>query len=457
MPHGAPTTHLHLPRGSRTADPAHVHCPLRQLVMSISWAVAAGCAGPAPASQVADSADPPDTLASDGVAAPEADAADAAPSGPAPIFSPDLVHVVAVTVPAADWAALLANAKNPKLPRAFAKAEVRIDGLSYASAGIRNFGDGSQQGNPAKPNVRIKFDAFESARRGPEQLKNLRLKAGGTEPTFLREPLFYEALRALGAPALRWGFARVRVNDVPYGFYQVFEQIDEQMITKALGSKEGASYEPAEVCYGLNCPAGGCAKIAEQYDAARGDKADLIALVTAIAAPASPQWAAGVGKLADLDHLLDAYAAEAVAADLDGLAASGTNFELAGDPKTGRLHVMRAGGDEVFMHPYNLWQPWGPPNILCPGRVDQFYQRAVADPGLKAELATRFRTLHCGVLALATVLPWLDALRDRLRAEVAADPKTHHDKAGYDDDVSELKSWLVKRNLLLDNVVGTCK
>ncbi len=130
------------------------------------------------------------------------------------LFDPEGVHEVELIVPEASWKAILVNAHDIKLERVYHKATVRIDGESYLNVGVRNFGDGSQQINPKKPNVRIKFNEFNDALHGPEATRNLRLKAAGSDAGFLKEPLFVTLLNSLGVAAPRFSFAHVKINGV---------------------------------------------------------------------------------------------------------------------------------------------------------------------------------------------------------------------------------------------------
>jgi spore coat protein CotH len=373
------------------------------------------------------------------------------------VFDQEGVHSLALDVTPGALTAILANAKDVKLPRFWWPAKATLDGKVYAPVGVRNFGDGSQQGNPKKLNLRVKFDAFDKGVQGPDGLHNLRFKAGGTEPSFLREPLFYRLLDALKAPAPRWSFARVTLNGQPYGFYQVLEHPDHQKFAQLFGDGKGNNYDPLENCVGFNCPGGGsCKQVLKNYELVKGDGADLAAGLAAIDQAPDGAFQTAVGKYFAWDALLAVYAAEAVGADLDGLASAGFNFELAADPKTGLLYVIRGGADETFMHPYDLWQPWGPPNIVCPGRFDRFVQRAVAIPAVKAQLAEKMKKLQCGVLALEPALKWVDGYQARIEAELRADPKTQWPAGDTGGAMKELKSWLVDRSILMDKVLGPC-
>jgi hypothetical protein len=425
--------------------------------------VLAACAGPA-----ADSADA-GTGGSSGpeTAAPEA-GEDGAVSGgglaPAKgVFDPLGIHEVAVEISEGDWKQLLANAADPKLERPWLEADVTIDGVLYAGVGVRNFGDGSQQENPKKPNIRVKFNAFDPALRGPEKLRNIRLKAGGGESTFLREPLFYDMLRAVSLPAPLFSFARVRVRGQAYGLYQLFEHPDERMWKRLFGNTDGRDYDPEDGCIGLNCPSKGCATIATHYTAEHetpvGQQPDfgpLISLVETIATAPDAELEARLAKLIALDSVIGVYALEAVASDYDGLAAAGTNFEIYQDSASGLMHVIRGGADGTFAHIYDLDKPWGEPNHWCGDRSDHLYKRLLVVPALRQRLDKAMRALHCGPIAKEWVYPWLERYKAPLLAELAQDPKILWPAEDITGAIGEIATYLVARRHSLDQRFGAC-
>jgi hypothetical protein len=378
----------------------------------------------------------------------------------AQLFDPKGIHTVSIELPAADWSALLADALDVKRKRDWHAATVTFDGQAFQQVGVRDFGDGSQQTNPKKPNVRLKFDQIVQTAVGPGGEVNLRLKAGGTEATFLREPLFFELVRSLGAPAPRWSFARVTVNGAPYGLYQVFEHPGQRLFEHFLGKPLGPDakahdYTPAISCVGLACPAKGCAGLGETYALAAGTGGDLTALVQAIEKAPDAELQTQVEAIAAFDELLTLHAVEAAASEVDGIMASGANFEVFADAQ-GRLHTVRYGADETFYEHYDLQHPWGPPNVLCPGRTERFFSRVVAIPALRAQLVQKWLALRCGPLEHKAVTAWIEGLRGPILAELAHDPKTAVSLDDASSAMDELEAWVVERNVALTQLVGPC-
>lgn len=369
------------------------------------------------------------------------------------------VHDVRIALAEADWQDILATAGDVALQRTYHTAEVTFDGNLYHNVGARVFGESSMWSNPAKPNVRLKFDAFDKALNGPSAMNSIRLKAGGTEPTFLRELITLDLLRAVAKAAPRFSFAKVTVNGKFMGFYQLSEPPDSSLFKRAFGGDgKGNVYEPLSNCYGLNCPAEGCAALAATYTLKQGDFSEITALVTTIANASDAEFAAKVGAQADLPDLLAVYAVEDLASDLDGLAASGANYQLYYDLNEKLVHVVRAGVDESLgLESFTLLHPWGPPNVMCKNREEHFFSRMMAIPALKTQYMAILKKLACGAFTEEPLIQWIEARAPLIRAELEHDPFAAVKGSDYDAEVADLESWIDKRAIALKKIVGsTC-
>ena len=373
---------------------------------------------------------------------------------PTSVFDPLGLHVVKVTLPAATWDSYLEGVKT--LTKEYVPADVTIDGTTYTNVGLRQFGDGSQQTNPAKANIRIKFNQYVPKQYGPEELRNLRLKASGADASFLREPIVYELIRSLGAAAPRTSWARVEVNGQDYGPYQVMEQIDSRMFQHFYGNKDGANYDPVLNCMGLNCPPEGCDALASYYEVGAGDFSEMLTLAKAIDSASDADLVATLNQLVDVDDLMAVYAVEAVTADYDGLAASGFNFEVYGDEATGKLRFIRHGADSSFKIRMDPFKPYGEPNTWCGGHEDALFKRIVAIPELDQKLREKMQTLHCGAFATETLTAFIEEYRARLHDQIYADPKGIAPDEEITGQIDHVKGFVVQRNLELREELGEC-
>jgi hypothetical protein len=413
--------------------------------------------------QLADGASQQPSDARDATAEGGADEAVADNGSPTPttLFDNFSVHAVDVTLDPTEWAAYLDGVDKPDGKKVYAwhKAQVVWDGAAYADVGVRGFGNGSQLLNPAKPNIRLKWDEFIPGADGPENIKSLRLKASGQDATFLREPLVFDLVRAVGGHAPRWSWARVRVNGVNYGIYQAFENADKRMFQSLFGNTDGHKYQTSEGCFGLDCPPWGCSALKSNYKGDPGDGSELVELAAAVAGSNDGNLLAELQPRIDVGALLANYATDAVVSNIDGLAASGQNFTFYVNTGTTLVEII-AGGTDLTLGNFDAWyafdSPWGLPNSWCPGRVDQLYQRLWTAAATKTLLLEKFRALQCGAFRSDTLVLKIDKLRLLIKADVYADPKGVFSAGQLDLAFATLKAYVLGRQDALVALLGPC-
>lgn len=77
----------------------------------------------------------------------------------------------------------------------------------------------------------------------PESHRRLVLQASWIDPTWLRNALTMDLIRATGGLAPRSGFARVRFNGEPHGLYAVIERVDRPYLSRHGLHPEGNVYK----------------------------------------------------------------------------------------------------------------------------------------------------------------------------------------------------------------------
>ena len=380
--------------------------------------------------------------------------------GPAKtLYDPVGYHVVAVTVTPEVWTKYMALIAASKLTDAYFEADVVIDGAGWKKVGIRPFGYGSMFSNTNKPSIRISFGHFVEGQEGPGKLKNLRLKNGAQDRTFLRQPLSQALVQQAGGYSPRFSWARVTVNGEAFGLYQIFEHVDKRFFSANFDNNDGNEYERKNSCIGLNCPGGVCAALADKYKGTPGDGKELAALAELAKSGSDATWVQDASKLLSFDSILAQYAVEAITSDIDGLAAAGQNYTAYVSEKDGRLQFIPTGADLVMGASggwYELWKPWGAPNGWCAGRLDAFYARMVATPAMKAKILSTVKGLHCAAFSTATMHGLIDGYQKLLAQDVYFDPKGKASKAEIDKAYLAMRDYVQKRNVYLQGLVGAC-
>ena len=294
----------------------------------VALAVGAGCGGagggePVDAAPIAIDAGP-----------------DAAPPDPAdPVFDPDAIHDVALTMPAADWADISGN------PRAetWHTATWSWDGEVVGDVGVRAFGFSSHV--VGKPPLKVDFDHVVARQewRGLEQVK---LRNAYNDASFMHDALAPWMLRRAGVPASRTGWARVTVNGAPVGFYTVMESIDDRFLQRTYGNDRGPLYSIDGIRgHGL-MPLTEPLRYFQFNTSVTGDGADLVDLTRIVATGTDAELAA----VLDLDGFFDESIVRTLSGSQDAFSADGNNFYLYNDP----------GLDVVPGDPHGTWHviPW---------------------------------------------------------------------------------------------------
>ncbi len=255
----------------------------------------------------------------------------------APLFDDTRVVTIDLELDAAARAALDAN------PETFAAATFRLTTpeREYAAvaAAVRLKGGALVTSVAEKPPFKIDFNRADGSARFLG-LKGLTLNNLAADPSALHEALGYRLAAAAGLPALRTGFADVRVNGERRGLYAVLQVYDDVMLAAHFATTqhlyEGHSeLDPGEIA---------------RFDVHEGDAADtadLAALLAAVAAEGGDAWYAGLEPVLDRGAALRFLALEAALGHTDGYAFDANRYYLVSDA-AGRFTLLLAQLDRAF-------------------------------------------------------------------------------------------------------------
>jgi len=151
-------------------------------------------------------------------------------------FNDTVLHELRIEINPADWQRLKTNFRD----NTYYEINLTWRNVTVEQAGIRSSGFGSR--NPIKPNFRLDFDAFED-KLDFLGLKSLKVDANPQDPSQMRERLTMLLFGRLGVPAPRETHARLFVNDVYHGLYNVVETIDKRFLRRNYNEDDGFLYE----------------------------------------------------------------------------------------------------------------------------------------------------------------------------------------------------------------------
>ena len=164
-----------------------------------------------------------------------------------PLFDPDTVLQVAITIDPDDWAELRTQSRSfagefagdcrsePfSSPYTYFPGDLEVNGETLSSIGLRKKGFiGSQ--NVKKPSLRLNLDEYVPGAE-LQGVDNITLNNGVQDPALVRQCLTYGLFQRAGLPASRCGFARVRVNDEDLGIYVHVEPVKRSFLRGASGT-----------------------------------------------------------------------------------------------------------------------------------------------------------------------------------------------------------------------------
>ncbi|MFA6111047.1 MAG: CotH kinase family protein, partial [Candidatus Latescibacterota bacterium] len=156
------------------------------------------------------------------------------------LYDPTVLRTFELTFSQSDWwEQLTANYESEtEIP-----ADLTVDGVAYPGVGVRFKGMTSYMmtGNSQKKSFNIALDY-----RDPDQrlmgYKTLNLNNANSDPTFMREALYFDAARRY-VPCPKVSFVRLVINGESWGLYVHVEQLNAEMIEEWFDNTLGTRWK----------------------------------------------------------------------------------------------------------------------------------------------------------------------------------------------------------------------
>ncbi|AIQ52223.1 hypothetical protein R70331_12390 [Paenibacillus sp. FSL R7-0331] len=248
------------------------------------------------------------------------------------LFTPDKVINVKVTVADEDWESILAK----PLEKEYKSVTVDVDGTVLENVGFSTKGNLTLKSVAAmtdsdRYSFRLKFDKYDKTQT-LLGLDKMVLNNSYSDPSFLREYLHYEALRAIGEDAPLTVFTNLYINGELYGFYIGVESVDDSYLERNFGedADSGVLYDTEEKSY-LQYEEDGDYETLTYDTGTKDDKASLKKFISVL--NAMPDGQKGdIESVLDVDSALKYIAANAVLGNYDSYNGDkGHNYLLYGD------------------------------------------------------------------------------------------------------------------------------
>jgi hypothetical protein len=298
---------------------------------------------------------------------PDADVGPELDAGPGvdltePVFEPDHVLEISITMEPADWDDLRTQTRSildvlgsscleepPPRPFTYFSATVTVDGETIENVGVRKKGFFGSL-STTKPSLKVKFSEYLEDQRY-SGLKRLTLNNAVSDASYVKQCLGYQLFASAGVPSPRCNFATVEVNGEDLGLYVNVESIKKQFLRRHFDDDEGNMYEGALSDF----RPGWVDTFQKKTNKEDPDRSDIEALVPALDVP-DAQLLDELGQHIDIDAFLTFWAMELLLSHPDGYARNTNNFYMYNDPTTGLWSFIPWGIDSILFDAELL--PW---------------------------------------------------------------------------------------------------
>ncbi len=225
-----------------------------------------------------------------------------------------------------------------KDPRRYIEAVMKVGDETWKGVALKLKGaDGSFKPIDQKPCFTLNLDKFKGAERF-HGLKKLHLNNANEDPSFLRQQLCGELVRAAGIPALRCTHAFVSLNGRDLGLYVLTEGYTRDLLAPFFADPAGDLYESGFV-----------KDIDQDLTKDEGDKKDFRAIEQLLAAcredDAAQRWPK-LRAILDVERFATFLSLEALLGIGDGYDFFRNNYRLYHDPKTRLVSFIPHGMDQ---------------------------------------------------------------------------------------------------------------
>lgn len=303
------------------------------------------------------------------------------------------------------------------------------------SVGVRLKGNSSFDFYPSsKKPMKIDFNEFVAG-QDYHGLKKLNLNNCWSDPTFMREKIFFDVSREAGVLAPRMSYANVYLNDIHWGFYALVEQVDKTFLDHRLGEndgnlfKAGDNYTPDGGGLGLEADLNHYGNAASNYagryelktNETANDWTDLIELLDLIDNSGGTELLAELPQAMVLEETLRSLALDNLFGNMDAYYGSSRNFYLYHDSTTLKWHWIKWDANMGFGRYVPQWiddPATLPAAYTSTGR--RLLQRVLQNPTLR----TVYLNEYCSVFeqfSNAELDPRIDELALLIAPHVQAD------------------------------------
>lgn len=354
------------------------------------------------------------------------------------IFNIPAIHTLHLTFPYPDFYDSLIATNTTDV---YLKVAVDFNGESYQDVGIKVKGNSSFNNPSQKKSFKLDFNEYVAG-QDIHGLKKLNFNNSFKDPSFMREKLANDFLRAHGAPAPRVTYCNVYMNGELWGLYTIVENIDDEFCKRWFNSNDGNLFQ-GDPHGDLKWLGNAQANYTPNYDLENNnttnDWSDLIQLINVINNTGMNNLYPALDSVFNTQNFVKQWATLNLFSSLDSYIGSGHNYYIYHDTITDKFEWIGWDMNETFgTFKMNLTSaqlqaldvdymntPTAKPltnNMLLNPTYQNLYHQAYC------ELYTDFN--------LAYFSPQIDSLYNAIQSSVYADPKKFYSNADFNTNIN---------------------
>jgi hypothetical protein len=378
------------------------------------------------------------------------------------LYEEGTIKAIHLTFAQDNWWTLLENSYDTGIP---VMAGLSCNGVTYDSVGVRIKGETSYFMLPPgaeKVSLDINMDEFVPG-QDLEGYESINLNNGFQDPTVMRDVAYHHLARP-HIPAAKACFAKLYINGMNWGLYDLVQDLDGDFIREWWFSNDGARWRAQRSDGQMGGPWGdGTAALnylgldtnayKVYYTLKNANTPEpwirLVQVCAELNNTPITQLRDTLERYMDLDRVLWHLAVENAFADDDSYIYKGkSDYSLYWEPETGRMTTQEIDGNSP-LGTQNL--NWGPfyhadnPNYPLLNRLLQV-------PDLRQRYLAHMRTIITEAMLPANFLQLTNTYRNLIDTVVQNDPKKLMTYVQFNNGVNSLQGNLnTRRNNLLAN------
>lgn len=355
-----------------------------------------------------------------------------------PLFDQARLHEVHIQIDPSDWVALQGRFRSND----YYAADITLDNVTVRQVGIRSRGAGSRSAE--KPALKVDFNKYVAGQEYAGY-KSLVLDNALQDPSFLRERLAFAVFEGMGIPAPQNSFARLYINDVYWGLYQVTEPISKPFLKARVGEESGNLFD-YEYAFHWDLTSRGEDPTAyvpvpfePQTNEDKLDPSGIVDFVRAVNTTPDATFSQEMATWLDLDRFLTYLAVENALAESDG---------FVGQQGMNNFYLYQYGGQRRF-----LFLPWDKDTALSSESLPVYARietnvltrRLLVDPALQQVYVAALRKAVSSFVNPAFLLPRLENAYTQIREAALLDTHKQYTNDEFELSIGGIRGIIAAR------------